>query len=475
MVECNGGSISGSFNIFSTAIINTGTLAWTANPVFMYGNTLVTNLAGATLNATNAAWLNYGSSVLGNAGTMNLWSGGSVSVPLVNSGTINIDSGTFGCNGGGTSAGAIDVASGAAFNLSGGTFSGATSSTIYGAGNLNLSGATFNSAGTLSLVGGGSGITVNLTGGVVYFIGNGLATPGTLNFSGGALAGTQTVAPGGPFNWSDGTMYGIVQSQSGNVTVPGANMYGGQIINNGGLGWNGTIYLYSGALISNTPSGTLNVTNISWNYESGGLVANAGVMNVWSGGGITAPVTNSGTINLNSGTLSLYSTLSLANGTLDFGIASTSSYGKLALSGAATLTGTLGVTFNGYSPSVNDTFGLISYGSESGAFTAFNLPATVTWQKTYGATLFSLTVSNLVSSAVSVILQPGQPPFTGQGFNLLVTGPIGTNYVVQVSTNLFPANWQTLTNFTSITQTSTITDTKAVASQPARFYRAFAH
>ena len=173
-----------------------------------------------------------------------------------------------------------------------------------------------------------------------------------------------------------------------------------------------------------------------------------------------------------SGAVSLTGAYSLTNGTLSFGITDTTHFGKLNLSGQAGLTGTLGVTFNGYTPQIGDSFGLITYGSETGAFTAFNLPQPNNWQETYGSTVYTLSVA---AAPPGVTLAPGQPVWTTNGFNLELSGPGGFNYTIQVSTNLAQTNWTTLTNFVSTFILSSFTDSATTNFYTNRFYRAVMH
>lgn len=60
------------------------------------------------------------------------------------------------------------------------------------------------------------------------------------------------------------------------------------------------------------------------------------------------------------------------------------------------------------------------------------------------------------------------PPLTTNGYNLMLQGPIGSNYVIQASGDLF--NWQTFTNFSSINWLTYFSD-PAAANYPCRFYR----
>lgn len=67
------------------------------------------------------------------------------------------------------------------------------------------------------------------------------------------------------------------------------------------------------------------------------------------------------------------------------------------------------------------------------------------------------------------VLGPGTAPaLTPSGFNLMLQGPIGSNYVIQASGDL--SNWQTLTNFSSTSWLSYFND-PAATNHPYRFYR----
>ena len=58
--------------------------------------------------------------------------------------------------------------------------------------------------------------------------------------------------------------------------------------------------------------------------------------------------------------------------------------------------------------------------------------------------------------------------YTGGGFQFLVTGTAGSNYVVQVTTNLAPPNWTSL--FTNASPFTFTDANPGAASQ--KFYRA---
>ena len=66
------------------------------------------------------------------------------------------------------------------------------------------------------------------------------------------------------------------------------------------------------------------------------------------------------------------------------------------------MNGTLDAIANGYAPKKGDAFPLITYGSQSGIFNAFNLPPAANWQPKYGQTVFSLVVSSLTAPYVTL-------------------------------------------------------------------------
>jgi hypothetical protein len=252
--------------------------------------------------------------------------------------------------------------------------------------------------------------------------------------------------------------------------VSGDMNMNGALVNSGTLAWNGDLFMNGGVL---TNLGTINFAiGSSAIFESGSPdIDNDGQFNVAGTGTstINVPFNNEGTVAINSGTLNLTGPYSLTNGTLNFVISGATNFGALKLSGNAELTCALGAAFSGYSPHIGDSFGLITYGSESGNFSAFKLPSNAVWDFKYGTTVFTITVISL--NVPVVTLQAIEPPLITQGFTLLMLGPIGSNYMIQASTDPELANWVTLTNFTSLDSSFYYTDT-TVSNYPSRVFRA---
>ncbi|MGD1086946.1 MAG: hypothetical protein ABSA47_19600, partial [Verrucomicrobiota bacterium] len=296
------------------------------------------------------------------------------------------------------------------------------------------------------------------------------------------------IVVGGPLTWTGGNIQAAVQCNGGSVNVSSSSVvgFGGQLINTGTMTWTPNSGPRTGGsggtVISNAASGIINVTlngnNIdSYSYGYTTAFYNAGQINI-SGAGqtgsITDPFYNTGTLNIPSGTLSLTGGYTSTGSTLNFVISSTTSFGQLAVSGACELNNTtLGVTADGYAPSAGDSFPLITYGSETGIFSVFNLPPHANWQPNYGNSAFSLNVASLTPPwlTVQVVTPPVQIP---NGFTLLMLGPPDYNYAIQGSTDLSTSGWENLATVYMVNSSFYYTDT-AAGTTPFRFFRAVQH
>ena len=337
-------------------------------------------------------------------------------------------------------------------------------------GSVNVAGTCTFSGGTANVTGAGN-ITAGLviSGGTLNLNGSGTVTPTSLTVSAGTEAGSQTMQVSGPINWTSGAINGMVQFAGGSISAVNWN---GILINSGVLALSGNLYMYGGQL-TNLATGSVNVAAGTFMGSQSGSpdVANAGHINVAGPGTTTinVPFFNTGTLNIQSGNLSLGNAYSSTNATLDFGISNAANFGSLTLPGPFALNGTLGVTANGYTGNKGDTFPLITYGSETGIFSTFNLPRDVDWEPSYGPTVFSLTVPSL--NAPYVTLQATTQYQVADGFTMLLLGPSGSNYMIQASTGPRLTNWVTLTNFTTADSSYYYTDLTAT-NDPVRIYRA---
>ena len=379
----------------SGALTNYGTVNWQSGNLAVYG----AGYGGPFINEPGAVWnmqgdnsLTYyeyapaGNNYFANLGTVEKTAGTNTSyidLPFTNSASLLVQSGTLNLGYGAELNGVVQTAPNTGITLGGNFISGTFS------GVLNLTGGTLESGG----------LTV--------------ATNGVLNIN----PGNTTLYVNGAL-----TNYGTVNWQSGNLAVYGAG-YGGPFINEPGAVWNMqgdnslTYYEYA-------PAGNNYFANLGTVQKSPGT--NTTYMQI--------PFTNSGTLDAQSGTVSLSSSYDLTAGTLNFGLSGPSTYGSISLSGAAQLTGTISANLDGgYVPVTGASFQVLSYGSETGQFAGVVLPVLTAadWQVAYGAS----------STALQVV--------SGLGTTAQITGSVTDNlghgvtnigvfaYTTNSATNLF--------------------------------------
>ncbi|MDD2685528.1 MAG: filamentous hemagglutinin N-terminal domain-containing protein, partial [Gallionella sp.] len=251
--------------------------------------------------------------------------------------TINLGNSLDVSGGSLTVTGLTDVAG--VLAVSGGTL------TLDGLANVNvlsLSNGTLNGAGALNISGG-----LNMAGGTLSKSGVSTLLAGSSStWTNGNLAGTVTLDTSATLNLNANNYYTAVLNgtlnNNGTVNIaPNSflNIDGGTLNNAGVLNLNNDntinisgIYLHAGGALNNQAAGTINV---SGNYVS--------FIDTVSYGGA---VTNSGTVNVNSGSLNYYS-----NGQTHSGAFNTAAGADLNLSGTGTYSGAFssqGVTnFNG--------------------------------------------------------------------------------------------------------------------------------
>lgn len=342
------------------------------------------NNAGA--NLSNSGTINNNSfdqlsnnGILGNSGTLNNNLGGSVGNDgtLENSGALN-NSGGFGNSGTLNNTGMLT-------NNAGGSFGNGNAGTLNNNATLdNNAGAALANGGTLN---NNAGATIN-NNGVLNdgFLGATLNNAGTLNNNAGATLSLNagTLNDGGTLNNS-----GTLQNEAGilNIPVGGVlnNLSGGNLILTGGAG---TIV-----------NGTLN--SVPAVQIQGGSFGGAGTINgnVVTMGGDMAP----GNEPALPGVLTINGDYTQLSGGVFFeqigGVTADSQYDQLFVNGAVSLDGQLEVSLiNGFTPTVGDSFVLMTYDSESGVFdNVSSFPALAGndefWRVTYGANDLTLSVA----------------------------------------------------------------------------------
>ena len=222
---------------------------------------------------------------------------------------------------------------------------------------------------------------------------NGVLVASNLNFSSGTLSGTNVLE--GTLTWSGGSLAGILTVDSNSVLNivqgGGDGLDGLTLTNYGTVNWtNTTIYAF-----------TTNDTEIYnyglWDAQSdndfaggaGGAITvfdNFGIFRKSGNTGATeldgnVDFNNVGTVEAQSGTISLGENTSLEAGTLNFSINSQTNYGTVALTGAAVLSGSVSVNFNnGFLPASGSEFGLVSGTQLSGSLSTGALPFGMSFQ-----------------------------------------------------------------------------------------------
>ncbi len=354
-VSFSGGSFGVSDDFLNDAMLtNSGVLYWTNGGSLLDGNnSFFTNLPAATIIVSNTSDFVYGgyfpsgTHVFGNGGTIVVEGGGIQAMyteNFVNSGEINITGSTTFQLYSGTlqDSGSVLMDPTATFEVSGtptDTFTAASS--ISGdasppggpGGNLLVSGGTVIMNGSLQQLSGSwtfSGGTTTVTGpdsrllgaltvsgGAVSFESSGSIGIANLTVSQGTLAGPQNLVAG-VFNWSGGTITNTgVWFGGGSFSAGDLLLSDTWMTNDGVLYWtNGGILLDgNNSFFTNVPEGTIIVSNASdffygGYYPSGTHVfGNGGTMIVEGSGSqemYYENFVNSGTLDVNGGTLQLY-------------------------------------------------------------------------------------------------------------------------------------------------------------------------
>jgi RHS repeat-associated protein len=365
-------------------LVNNGTFVDDAQDTFGFG------CGGDSSVAGSGAFANSGTLVkdAGSATT-------TVAVPFENTGTVNVQSGSFSPTAGGSSTGGTwTTAAGASVAFTTGTFT-STNDTASNA-QVALSGGVLNvpsgstSISTLTISGSGA---LNVAGAVTATKSFTAAQNGTV--SGG---GTLTIASA-----ATGTIEAGFSCTDLNVSGSGTNLVNDGVLRFSGFtseGNNGEVRIGSGARITNAGTFTDNAEDTSGfgcggdaSLTGAGSFANTGTLTKSAGTHATTiavPVTNSGTVNVQSGTLALQGNFTNSklvslgagdrlqvsgnytqteNGTLKTAIASASSYGALSASGTSTLAGLLElVPVNGFAGELGQSFAILSSSGQAGVF-----------------------------------------------------------------------------------------------------------
>ena len=289
--------------------LNAGNTTWSGNT----GNNNTILISGASsFNSTgtftdantfdSSISRGNGGGIFNNSGTFNKQSNTTtaLSVAFNNTGTVNVNAGTFLPGGGGTSTGLFNIADGAKLEFRNG--------------NHTLNNVTTSGAGTFEIS------TENVGADAVVALNGGTHTTPVL-LSGSTLTGTDHTFQG-PATWTGGGISGAASTTFNNdVTISGPNLktiVGGRVVNlNGTTTWSGNtanennaIQFKNGATINN--NGTFNDANafdsfIEHNVGGPHNFNNVGTYNKQSNTTTTVDLgvtlNNPGTINVNAGTM----------------------------------------------------------------------------------------------------------------------------------------------------------------------------
>ncbi len=286
-------------------LTNNGRIEHSLGYLQLNGNGTLNNSAGHTYNMTQTADLySMGSgNSFNNAGTFNSHTTADpfVTCPFNNSGTLNIFTGTFDIDGGGTNSGPRNIAAGAQLRYHA-SYTHAAGSTTLGSGLFILNGGTHTISGDWTIGCFSQLLTGTLTG------------PGNLTTN-------------GPLSWGAGTMTGpgsIIIGQAGKLAIVTAadHTLARNIVNHGQLhDLNGSLHVNGTTITSDgtfaiLPYGTIGVLGGVNTINNSGVIrkmSSAASSFDSAAGGIT--LNNTGLVDVRNGTLNLNGPITQISGT----------------------------------------------------------------------------------------------------------------------------------------------------------------
>jgi uncharacterized repeat protein (TIGR01451 family) len=408
---------------------NSGTINWSGTDnISVFNSGVINNLSTGLFSVTNDQFIYQHCCTVGqafnNAGTFRKTTAtGTTSINnggFNNSGTVDIQSGTFNPISGGTSTSVFNTTSAGTFLFTTSSYTLGAGATLTGSGTFQVSGAQLNVSA--------AGVTVDhLT-----------LTGGTLNISSGA-----SISPSasGVINWSgDSTLTGagsLSINSGGTLNLSGAGtrfIDGGTLNNSGTVNWSGgnNISIYNAGVINNLSGGLFSVTNDQFIYQhccsAGQAFNNAGTFRKTSATGTTSinngGMNNSGTLQAYSGTIQFNSTYAASGSPVyDFGIGSATTYGRLLFNNSVSLTGALiAAPVNSFVPQGGQQYQIITFPTSSATFSpktlTFGSSPTRSFADTYTTSAVTLTASG---PSITTALSPNHGPAAG-GTAVTITG-----------------------------------------------------
>jgi hypothetical protein len=273
-----------------------------------------------------------------------------------------------------------------------------------------------------------TGAGTNVWSAGTFTLNNCSITASNLVLGGAVLSGTNgVIGAGSRMLWTSGSIAaGSALTIASNAVLLVGGAYNGYNDLLGALTNAGTIQLtnnsylrcYGGQLI-NLPNALVDLQDDSQLWYAGlagEAVINQGTIRKSGGSGLSYIVpafSNSGTLDVQHGTIYVNGAFTLTGGKINFGISGVVDYGKVWLSTPSALDGAFSVNLNpGYSPVAGNTFAVLKDGAVTGGFTSITLPSKITWGTNFDGNVLTLIVSNVA---------PTLPAITNQAVNELVT------------------------------------------------------
>lgn len=495
----------GAVTLTGWTLENDGTTWWNGTQQVELVSSIITNAPGALFQAQSSEPVTSGSGTcrFDNSGTFQkVTSPGATSfttdVPFNNYGTVDIQTGTITAAYGGLNNGTMTVEAGATFNLSFGTFTFSSASSLAGAGGLTVSGATANLAGLVNLAGtntctaGTANFTgicfvtnniLNISGGTVNFNASAVVSPSVINLTGGTLSGSDPVTALNSMTWSAGAMNGTGETLIGpgaTLNASGSLTLSRPLENAGHTIWTGTSALEgNGAVITNDAGALFDVqNNCQFNRSSGACrFDNTGILRKSVIDGTTTfgsfPLNNYGTVDIETGILAAGGGFTSSSGALlNCAIGGTTAgtgYGQLQVTGTAALNGGLSVVLTtNYTPVAGASFTLVTAATRSGVFSNFAYPSNQ-------VTMVESNAASAVIVQITGVAPPPPPPIilslTLSGTNAVLTwnAVSNTTYRLEYDPALGLSNWNAVPgDVTSFTNVASKLD---ALSSSNRFYR----
>lgn len=467
---------------------NAGTVLWTgAGDITLVSGAVITNRPGASFLVQNAAAFSSvvaSGSRFDNAGVFRKSINGGtnfVATSLIfnNYALMEIQSGTFVCGGTFINSGTMNLSPGTTVRLNAGSVTGTfnvpdTALVVWDTGTFMLNpGVQLLGTGLYKTAGG-------------TLLGNTDVVVANLDLTGGGvLSGTDTFTVNHVMNWISGTMVGngrtlIAPTATLSIANPSFLTISARTLDNAGtVVWTGAgnITLTSSAVITNQPGALFEVKNAqpfqnvgACRFDNAGTLrksANSGTTSFFNG----VSLTNYGTIDIRSGTITANGLCTLkSNSLLSCAIGGTNAgtgYGRLQAVGNITINGALSVDFiNGFIPTTNDLFMIVTNATRAGGFTNFFYPSNQVIMQMSSSTAFITVHSTGPFIPAPVLLTP---VVSGPNVLLSWSAASSANYRVEFNPDLDPANWTALPG--DVVATSNIASKSDPLTPSNRFYR----